>query len=82
MSTDDPIAFKYDESKNPEQGTLPGVPLRDLTVSDVEGQPEWLQRSIAALPMYRSTGKFKVAAVEEPATEEPRPAAKDEKPKE
>jgi predicted component of type VI protein secretion system len=82
MTTDDPIAFKYLEDKNPEQGTLPGVPLRDLTVSDVEGHPEWIQRSIAAHPMYRSTGKFKVAAVEETVSEEPKPAAKDEKPKE
>jgi hypothetical protein len=82
MTTDDLIAFKYLPEKNKEQGTLPGVPLRDLTVSDVEGQPEWIQHSIAALPMYRSTGKFKPAPVEEPATEEPRPAAKDEKPKE
>jgi hypothetical protein len=80
MSTEDPIAFKYLPEKNPEQGTLPGVPLRDLTVSDVEGHPEWIQRSIAAHPMYRSTGKFKVAADAEP--EEPKPAVQAEKPKE
>jgi hypothetical protein len=82
MTTDDPIAFKYLPEKNVEQGTLPGVPLRDLTVSDVEGQPEWIQRSIAALPMYRSTGKFKPAPVEETVPEEPKPAVQAEKPKE
>lgn len=77
MTTDDPVAYKYLPEKNVEQGTLPGVPLRDLTVSEVESQPEWIQRSIAAHPMYRSTGKIKA----EP--EEPKPAAKaDQKTKE
>lgn len=45
----------YDASKNPDGGFFPGVPLRDLTEDEYEGQPDWLKRSIDAHDMYRKT---------------------------
>lgn len=49
------IARYYDESKNPEGATLPGVPLADLSETEFEAQPDWVKRSIDAHPMYRKT---------------------------
>lgn len=45
----------YDETKNPDRGFFPGVPLRDLTEDEYEAQPDWLKRSIDAHDMYRKT---------------------------
>jgi hypothetical protein len=45
----------YDETKNPEKGELPGVPLRDLTADEFAALPQWLQDSVDALPCYRKT---------------------------
>lgn len=49
------IARYYDEAKNPEGGSLPGVPLRDLTEDEYAAFPDWLQASIDALDCYRKT---------------------------
>lgn len=49
------IARYYDETKNPEGGMLPGVPLRDLTEAEFAALPPWLQESLDALPCYRKT---------------------------
>jgi len=49
------IARYYDESKNPESGQLPGVPLADITEERWATLPEWLQASIDALSCYRKT---------------------------
>ena len=52
---DEPIGRYYDESKNPEGGLLPGVPLRDISQAEFDTYPAWLQASIDAHPMYRKT---------------------------
>jgi hypothetical protein len=44
----------YDESKS-EGGSLPGVPLRDLSQEEFDALPGWLQQSVDASPMYRKT---------------------------
>jgi len=49
------IARYYDEAKNPDGGHLPGVALRDLTEEEFSALPDWLQRSVDALPFYRRT---------------------------
>lgn len=49
------IARFYDESKNPDGGAIPGVPLGDMTEEEFDALPEWLQRSVDASPMYRKT---------------------------
>lgn len=51
----EPIARYYDESKNSDGGSFPGVPLRDLTEEEFSSLPEWLQRSVDASPIYRKT---------------------------
>jgi hypothetical protein len=56
----------------------PGVPLRDLTVADVEAMPTWLQDTIADSDLYAATpeGKRHRAAImrEREATLEEVPA--------
>jgi hypothetical protein len=49
------IARYYIAEKNPDNGHLPGAPLRDLTEEEFSALPEWLQRSVDALPFYRKT---------------------------
>lgn len=46
------IAYRYDASANPDGAFLPGVPLRDLTVEDLDALPEALRRSVPACPWY------------------------------
>lgn len=73
------IAWYYDPEKNPnDAASLPGVPLRDLTEDEVAGYPEYIQRSIAASPLYRKTKPTSAAkkkpskpAVEQPPADEP-----------
>lgn len=45
----------YDESKNPDGGTLPGVPLADLSDEQFDSYPTWLQESIDVSDIYRKT---------------------------
>lgn len=45
----------YDASKNPDGGSLPGVPLRDLTAEEFEALPVWLQYSVDVQPFYSRT---------------------------
>lgn len=52
MST---IARYYLEEKRPEGAALPGVPLGDIDQDTFDAYPEWLQRSIDALPFYRKS---------------------------
>ena len=52
MST---IARYYDAEKNPDGGSLPGVPLRDLTEDEFAALPAWLQESVDAQPFFRKT---------------------------
>lgn len=61
----------YDETKNPEGGALPGVPLGDIDDELFESYPVWLQQSIDAHPMYRKTKPgAKAAEPSKPATKE------------
>ena len=52
MST---IARYYDAEKNPDGGSLPGVPLRDLSEDEFAALPAWVQESVDASPLYRKT---------------------------
>jgi hypothetical protein len=49
------VARYYDESKNPDGGALPGVPLRDLDDVEFDALPAWLQASVDAASFYRKT---------------------------
>jgi hypothetical protein len=55
----DEIAFKYDQKKNPgsEQhpASIAGVPLRDLTVADLDNMSRDTRRDVAASQMYSAT---------------------------
>jgi hypothetical protein len=51
----DEVARYYDASKNPENGLLPGAPLRDISQAEYDAYPDWLKASIDAHPMYRKT---------------------------
>lgn len=52
----------YDESKNTDGGSLPGVPLADIDDETFAAYPAWLQDSIDAHPMYRKTKPASVKA--------------------
>lgn len=76
------IARYYDESKNPDGGALPGVPLADIDEETFNQLPEWLQRSVDASPMYRKTKPHKAAedkAAPSDSAPPPKPALKPEK---
>ena len=49
------VARYYEPDKNPEQASLPGVPLRDLEDEEFAALPEWLQAPVDATPFYRKT---------------------------
>jgi hypothetical protein len=65
------IARFYEEAKNPDGATLPGVPLADLTEEFYDAQPAHIQRSIDAVGFYRKT---KPRAESTPRREPVRPA--------
>ncbi len=79
------IARYYDDSKNPDGGALPGVPLDDISEDQFALYPEHIQRSIDAHAMYRKTKpapetKAKPTAkpkapVQHRASTKPRPAS-------
>lgn len=56
------IARYYDETKNPQGGTFPGVPLADIDQETFDGYADWLKASIDASPAYRKTKPHKPAA--------------------
>ena len=62
---DDPIVFWYTAESNPDGATLPGVPLDHLTKSAVAAFPPWIQRSIAASPLYTTQAAKPKAAKKE-----------------
>lgn len=49
-----PIAYYYDASANKTNAFFPGVPRGAITQEQCDALPKWLQRSIAASPMYVS----------------------------
>lgn len=59
MSSD--TARHYDQAKNPDEASLPGVPLRDLTTAEFDALPKWLQESVDAAPFYRKTAPPKAS---------------------
>lgn len=46
------IVYRYNARKNPDEGTLAGVPLRDLTDADLARLDEYMRASVAACPFY------------------------------
>ena len=70
MST---IARYYDAEKNPDGGSLPGVPLRDLSEDEFAALPAWVQESVDASPLYRKT---KPQGTAKPATKKAKPESK------
>ncbi len=46
------VVYRYVPESNPGGGSLPGLPLRDLTQADLEQVPGWLRPSIEACPFY------------------------------
>jgi hypothetical protein len=62
------IAYYYLPDQNEAGAHYPGVPMRDLTKDEYEAHPKWIQRSIAASPMY---------AEEKPKPSRKAPAAKE-----
>jgi hypothetical protein len=48
----DTIIFRYQEDRNPHGASLPGVPLRNLTLVDVQGYQQWLIDSIGQCGFY------------------------------
>ena len=86
MSDPDAIAYTYNEADNTEErpnpirdepplrvpiAYIPGVPLRDLTVADVEALPEHLHRSVAASPLFKVTSDAPKAPEEPPDPDAP-----------
>lgn len=49
------VARYYDKTKNPEEASLPGVPLRDIEDAEFDAYPKWLQDSVDAWDAYRKT---------------------------
>lgn len=47
-----PVVYVYDAERNPDQQTLPGVPLADLTEDFLAELSDWLRKSIAACNFY------------------------------
>jgi hypothetical protein len=66
------IAYYYLPDQNEAGAHYPGVPLRDLTKDEYEAHPKWIQRSIAASPMYSEDKPHKPSA-KAPATEKSAP---------
>jgi hypothetical protein len=64
------IARYYNPEANPLDGMLPGVPLADIDEEIFNAYPEWLQRSIDALPFYRKTKVRTEARPDTPARKE------------
>ena len=46
----DIIAYTYDRERNPDESFIPGVPLRDLTVEEVQALPGDLHAGVGQLP--------------------------------
>lgn len=72
MST---IARYYDAEKNTDGGSLPGVPLRDLSEDEFTALPVWVQESVDASPLYRKTKPQGDKAANPAASKKRTPAA-------
>lgn len=46
------VAYYYLPENNPDGASYPGVPLGDILQHVYDAQPKWIQKSIAANPMY------------------------------
>lgn len=74
-------AYYYQPENNPHNGSLPGVPLRDLTDEEVAQYPDYIKRSLEISPMYRKTNpnptprKPEVKPAKKKASAKPAPAA-------
>ncbi|MBK9944306.1 MAG: hypothetical protein IPP13_22120 [Kouleothrix sp.] len=50
------IAFTYSKEDNPGETFIPGVPLRDLTVAEVQAMPKHMRDGVRKLSFYVATG--------------------------
>lgn len=50
------IAFTYSKEHNPGETFIPGVPLRDLSVAEVQAMPKHLRDGVQKLSFYVATG--------------------------
>lgn len=46
------IAFTYNASANPSEGSYPGVPLADITDDEFNALPRHIKRTLLASPLY------------------------------
>lgn len=53
------IAYHYVPDENSVGGSYPGVPPGDILQHVYDAQPEWIQKSIAANPMYKAAAPKK-----------------------
>lgn len=60
------LAYKYNQKKNLDGGSFPGVPLRDLTVAEFEALPIWLQGSVDAAAFYSRVKGYTLPTPPEP----------------
>lgn len=49
------VAYYYLPDENPNGAFYPGVPPGDILQHVYDAQPKWIQKSIAASPMYSDT---------------------------
>ncbi len=64
------LAYRYNEKKNPDGGSFPGVPLRDLAVAEFEALPCWLQQSVDAAAFYSRIKGYAPSALDAGTPEE------------
>mgnify|MGYP000915409520 CR=1 FL=1 len=78
------IAYTYDGERNPDKSFIPGVPLRDLTVEEVQSMPRYVHAGVAQQPFYLATAAApalveqataEADASEQKPTEQPAPEA-------
>lgn len=69
---DEPI-YTYQPARNPggeaTPDAIPGVPLRDLSASDLAALPPWLRASVAVCPFYQLVDAAALAALDAPPEE-------------
>jgi hypothetical protein len=59
------VAYYYLPEENANNASYPGVPLGDILQHTYDAQPEWIQKSIAASPMYKAADEPKKKATGE-----------------
>ena len=55
------IIFKYLPNKNPKGRALTGVPLSDISQTQFDAMPRWIQRSVSGCEFYQNVSAEKPA---------------------